>query len=724
MNDNKPKRKIKWLPIILIILILILFIWLIWNLLNPAPIETNIEQLKKFLEEAAASPTDGNYFSSIVLSDFQRKLMFTYNGQNYIIGLTQENADLLSNYFGNIDKITPENNILNLPLIPGGINQLFYYKNPNYNPSDPNSVQYFSAGIYQVSYVVQESIWYKLLVTFGPMLLLFLLMWFLYRAQMKAGGGIFNPGKNQAQKIISDKKFSDIAGNEEVKEEVKELVDYLKNPTKYSAAGARIPKGILLGGPPGTGKTLIAKATAGEANVPFYFISGSNFVEMYVGVGAKRVRELFKDARKEAPAIIFIDEIDAVGRSRGAGIGGGNDEREQTLNQLLVEMDGMAENSGILIMAATNRTDVLDPALLRPGRFDRTITVNLPDIKEREEILKLHAKGKRIDPEVTFTNLAKRTPGYSGAQLENVINEAALLSVRENTGVITKLQIDEAIDRVMSGPAKKTRTISPEELTMVAYHEAGHAVVGLKVPGGNKVQKITIIPRGNAGGYNLMLPEKEKYNKTKLELESMIKSYMGGRAAEEIIYGKENISTGAADDIQRATSIARRMVTEWGMSSLGPIQYEEPEGSVFLGRDYTKSKFTSDALSNEIDTEVRKIITSAQKEAKKIIEDNKKLLELIKTLLLKKETIVAEEIEYIEKNMKLPPEEEIETKKENFQVNIDEILETVEHETPKNKKNTKEIEVTKETKTKTTTVTVSKKKSDSNKNKENQKDKK
>ena len=728
MNDNKPKRKIKWLPIILIILILILFIWLIWNLLNPAPIETNIEQFAKFLSEAKADPTDGNYFSSIILSDFQRKLMFTYNGQNYIVGLTQGLADSISKYFAN-PSIAENANPLDFPLLDkaaGGINQLFYFKeNLNYNPSDPNnSVQYFSAGIYQVSYVVQESIWYKLLVTFGPMLLLFLLMWFLYRAQMKAGGGIFNPGKNQAQKIISDKKFSDIAGNEEVKEEVKELVDYLKNPTKYSAAGARIPKGILLGGPPGTGKTLIAKATAGEANVPFYFISGSNFVEMYVGVGAKRVRELFKDARKEAPAIIFIDEIDAVGRSRGAGIGGGNDEREQTLNQLLVEMDGMAENSGILIMAATNRTDVLDPALLRPGRFDRTITVNLPDIKEREEILKLHAKGKRIDPEVTFTNLAKRTPGYSGAQLENVINEAALLSVRENTGVITKLQIDEAIDRVMSGPAKKTRTISPEELTMVAYHEAGHAVVGLKVPGGNKVQKITIIPRGNAGGYNLMLPEKEKYNKTKLELESMIKSYMGGRAAEEIIYGKENISTGAADDIQRATSIARRMVTEWGMSSLGPIQYEEPEGSVFLGRDYTKSKFTSDALSNEIDTEVRKIITSAQKEAKKVIEDNKKLLELIKTLLLKKETIVAEEIEYIEKNMKLPPEEEIETKKENFQVNIDEILETVEHETPKNKKNTKEIEVTKETKTKTTTVTVSKKKSDSNKNKENQNDKK
>lgn len=712
MNDNKHKKKIRWLPIILIILILILFFWLIWYLLHPAPIETNIGQFSKFINEAAASPTDENYFSSIILSDFQRKLLFTYKGQNYIVGLTQGLADSLSKYFAN-----PSNtNELQLPNIPS-VEQLFYYKlNPSFNSSDPNSIQYLSAGKYQVSYVVQESIWYKLLVSFGPMLLLFLLMWFLYRSQMKAGGGIFNPGKNQAQKIISDKKFADIAGNEEVKEEVKELVDYLKNPAKYSAAGARIPKGILLGGPPGTGKTLIAKATAGEANVPFYFISGSNFVEMYVGVGAKRVRELFKEARKEAPAIIFIDEIDAVGRSRGAGIGGGNDEREQTLNQLLVEMDGMAENSGILIMAATNRTDVLDPALLRPGRFDRTITVNLPDIKEREEILKLHAKGKRIDPEVTFANLAKRTPGYSGAQLENVINEAALLSVRENTGVITKLQIDEAIDRVMSGPAKKTRTISPEELTMVAYHEAGHAVVGLKVPGGNKVQKITIIPRGNAGGYNLMLPEKEKYNKTKLELESMIKSYMGGRAAEEIIYGKENISTGAADDIQRATSIARRMVTEWGMSSLGPIQYEEPEGSVFLGRDYTKAKFTSDALSNEIDTEVRKIITSAQKEAKKVIEDNKKLLELIKTLLLKKETIVAEEIEYIEKNMKLPPEEEIETKKETFNVNIDEILETVEHEVPKKEKNTKEVEVTKETKT--TTVTTSKKKIET-KNKEN-----
>ncbi|MBD5422944.1 MAG: ATP-dependent zinc metalloprotease FtsH [Mycoplasma sp.] len=694
MNDNKPKRRIRWVPIILIALIVILFIWLIYYLFfSPRVEETSINKFVEYLNASKVSDVDKNYFSNITISDYQRKLLFTYYNEgkatNYVVGLTQGMADKLSDYFTFGTLPDPTTTTTSFPNFTN-VNEFF-----NFEKSLGVIVP---AGSWNSTYVVQESIWYRLLVSFGPMLLLFLLMWLLYRSQMRAGGGIFNPGKNQAQRIISDKKFSDIAGNEEVKEEVKELVDYLKYPGKYSAAGARIPKGILLGGPPGTGKTLIAKATAGEANVPFFFISGSNFVEMYVGVGAKRVRELFKEARKEAPAIIFIDEIDAVGRSRGAGIGGGNDEREQTLNQLLVEMDGMTENSGILIMAATNRTDVLDPALLRPGRFDRTITVNLPDIKEREEILKLHAKGKRIDPDITFKNLAKRTPGYSGAQLENVINEAALLSVRENTGIITKAQIDEAIDRVMSGPAKKTRTISPEELEMVAYHEAGHAVVGIKVPGGNKVQKITIIPRGNAGGYNLMLPEKEKYNKTKLELEAMIKSFMGGRAAEEIIYGKENISTGAADDIQKATSIARRMVTEWGMSSLGPIQYEEPEGSVFLGRDYTKTKFTSDALSNEIDNEVRKIITSAQKDAKKVILENQKLLELIKTLLLERETIVSEEIEYIAKNMKLPPAEEEEKKiKVNVDIKVDDILNNIEHsKTKKDNKDgnskTKEIE--------------------------------
>ena len=687
MGDNKPpkKRIPRWFLVIVILIIALLLFLLFWNLLNPKPTKVGMDFFKQKLNEAYENPFDDKYFTSINVSDFQRRISFTYNDGNsqisYFTGVTQGQADFFSGYFSGVYLYGPESGLpeLNFDSATGGygIKEFFSYAKNNQvigllPDEEPN---------FTMSYVVEQSIWYNLLITFGPVLLIFILMFFLYRSQMKSGGGIFNPGKNQAQKIISDKKFSDIAGNEEVKEEVKELVDYLKSPQKYAAAGARIPKGILLGGPPGTGKTLIAKATAGEANVPFFFISGSNFVEMYVGVGAKRVRELFKEARKESPAIIFIDEIDAVGRSRGAGIGGGNDEREQTLNQLLVEMDGMTENSGILIMAATNRTDVLDPALLRPGRFDRTITVNLPDIKEREEILKLHAKGKRIDPEVTFKNLAKRTPGYSGAQLENVINEAALLSVREQSGLITKKQIDEAIDRVMAGPAKKTRTISPEELEMVAYHEAGHAVVGLKVPGGNKVQKITIIPRGNAGGYNLMLPEKEKYNKTKLELEAMIKSFMGGRAAEEIIYGEENISTGAADDIQKATSIARRMVTEWGMSSLGPIQYEEPEGSVFLGRDYAKTKVLSDALNQDIDNEVKKILINAKKVALKIIKENMELLRLIKDLLLERETIVAEEIEYIEKNMKLPPkelEEQIVANKK--QVNVDELLDKIHPE--------------------------------------------
>ncbi|WP_185939017.1 ATP-dependent zinc metalloprotease FtsH [Mycoplasmopsis arginini] len=479
---------------------------------------------------------------------------------------------------------------------------------------------------------------------------------FSLKSMAKRGmGGEFGIGnKSLAQRVYSDKKFSDIAGNEEVKEEVFELVDYLKNPKKYDAAGARIPKGILLGGPPGTGKTLIAKATAGEANVPFFFISASNFVEMFVGLGAKRVRDMFEDARKHAPAIIFIDELDAVGRSRGAGIGGGNDEREQTLNQLLVEMDGIKENSGVLIMAATNRTDVLDPALLRPGRFDRTITVGLPDIKEREAILKLHSRGKRIDNSINFAQLARRTPGFSGAQLENVINEASLLSVREKSEFITLDQIDEAIDRVMSGPAKKSRTISKKENIAVAYHEAGHAVVGLKIKGGNKVQKITIIPRGQAGGYNLMMPEEEKYNHSKSELLAIITSFMGGRVAEAIIYGKDNVSTGASDDIAKATNIARKMVTEWGLSDLGPIKYEEDTSNPFLGRDYMKNASFSSKIGQEIDEEIRKIILTVEKNAHKIISENRQLLELIKDALIIKETIVAEEIEYIAEHMKLP----------------------------------------------------------------------
>ena len=516
------------------------------------------------------------------------------------------------------------------------------------------------AGTLNVVGVPTASLWDKIksvITTLIPIMISILILYAIFAAYSRTGmmgeGGMLSK-KSLAQRVYTDKKFKDIAGNEEVKEEVWELVDYLKNPKKYSGAGARIPKGILLGGPPGTGKTLIAKATAGEANVPFFFISASNFVEMFVGLGAKRVRDMFEEARQNAPAIIFIDELDAVGRSRGAGIGGGNDEREQTLNQLLVEMDGIKENSGILIMAATNRTDVLDPALLRPGRFDRIINVSLPDIKEREEILKLHAKGKRIDPNVKFNLIARRTPGFSGAQLENVINEATLLSVRENTKLITLAQIDEAIDRVMAGPAKKSRTISEKENIAVAYHEAGHAVVGIKIAGGNKVQKITIIPRGQAGGYNLMLPEEEKYNRSKVELMAMITSFMGGRVAEAIIYGKDNVSTGASDDIAKATRIARKMVTEWGMSNLGPIKYEEDTDTPFLGRDYMKNASFSSQTAQEIDIEVRKIILAAELKAHKIITENQDLLELIKDALIINETITAEEIDYIAKYKKLP----------------------------------------------------------------------
>ena len=657
MQNQNKKRKIPLFQIVLILVVLTIFGIFLYNLLAPKPTDATFSQFEAKIKEAFQSSSEANKFDFIKAAPLEQTIYFRINGKDYVTGASSEEFKSLSLW-------------------------MLGEKNPFPNITSswkPEQIFKNSEKVYIVARNVPPSMLWRFIQIFGPVMIIGLIMFILYRAQMKAGGGgIFNPGKNQAQKIISNKRFSDIAGNEEVKEEVWELVDYLKNPGKYSAVGARIPKGILLGGPPGTGKTLIAKATAGEANVPFFFISGSNFVEMFVGVGAKRVRELFKEARREGHAIIFIDELDAVGRSRGAGLGGGNDEREQTLNQLLVEMDGMTENSGILVMAATNRTDVLDPALLRPGRFDRSITVNLPDVKEREAILKLHAKGKRIDSDITFASLAKRTPGYSGAQLENVINEAALLSVREETGVITKTQIDEAIDRVMAGPAKKTRTISPEELEMVAYHEAGHAVVGLKVPGGNRVQKITIIPRGMAGGYNLMLPEKEKFNKTKLELEAMIKSYMGGRAAEELIYGSENISTGASDDIHRATSIARRMVAEWGMSDLGPIQYEEPEGSVFLGRDFTKTK-VSDAISHEIDTEVRKIIQHAQKVAGEILKENRQLLELIKTSLLENETIVAEEIEYIATHMQLPPKVEIETKKtKNENLDFDQILKDAE----------------------------------------------
>ena len=440
-------------------------------------------------------------------------------------------------------------------------------------------------------------------------------------------------------------KFDDVAGCDEEKEEMKEIIDYLKSPQKFSSMGARIPKGILMVGNPGTGKTLLAKAVAGEANVPFYSISGSDFVEMFVGVGASRVRDMFKKAKQTAPCMIFIDEIDAVGRQRGAGLGGGHDEREQTLNQMLVELDGMSDNSGIIVIAATNRPDVLDPALLRPGRFDRQITVSLPDLKGREAILKVHARNKKIAEDVDLAALARRTPGFSGADLENVLNEAAILTVRENKNLIDLAAVDEAIDRVMMGPAKKSRTYDEHTKKLVAYHEAGHAIVGLNLPDGAVVQKVTIIPRGNAGGYNLITPRKERILNSKKELLQTITSYMGGRTAEELFF--DDITTGASGDIQAATRIAKDMVTTYGMSDLGPIQYGSGNDSVFLGRDYASPSNASSQVAYEIDTEVRKIIDKCHDEAKKILKAHKDELIKIAEALIVNETLTAEEIEEI-----------------------------------------------------------------------------
>jgi len=440
-------------------------------------------------------------------------------------------------------------------------------------------------------------------------------------------------------------KFSDVAGCDEEKEEMAEIIEYLKTPRKFAKMGARIPKGILMVGNPGTGKTLLAKAVAGEANVPFYSISGSDFVEMFVGVGASRVRDMFKTAKQNAPCMIFIDEIDAVGRQRGAGVGGGHDEREQTLNQMLVEMDGMADNSGIVVIAATNRPDVLDPALLRPGRFDRQITVSLPDLKGRAAILKVHARNKNIAEGVDLEALARRTPGFSGADLENVLNEAAILAVRNNEEKITLEDVDEAIDRVMMGPAKKSRTYDEHTKKLVAYHEAGHAIVGLNLKDGAIVQKVTIIPRGNAGGYNLITPRKEKILNSKKELIDTITSYMGGRTAEEIFF--DDITTGASGDIDAATKIAKDMVTTYGMSDLGPIKYDNNSGSVFLGRDYTAHSNASSQVAYEIDIEVRKVINECHDYAKKIILSHKKELIAIAEALIANETLTAEEIQDI-----------------------------------------------------------------------------
>ena len=473
-------------------------------------------------------------------------------------------------------------------------------------------------------------------------------MVFLFKYMNAAGGGnakAFEFGNSRAKLEKNEKtRFSDVAGADEEKEEVKELVDFLKNPKRFADMGAKIPRGVLLVGPPGTGKTLLARAVAGEANVPFYSISGSEFVEMFVGVGAGRVRDMFKTAKQNAPCIIFIDEIDAVGRQRGTGVGGGHDEREQTLNQLLVEMDGFEGNEGVIVLAATNRADVLDPALLRPGRFDRQIHVSNPDRRARAQILAVHARNKKLAPDVDFDNIARRTPGFSGAQLANVLNEAALLAVRLGHSVITLEDVDEAIDRVIGGPAKKSRKYTEKERKLVAYHESGHAIVGLTLEDANQVQKVTIVPRGDAGGYNLMTPKDETYFETKQQLLAEIAGFMGGRVAEEIFFG--DISSGAANDIQQATRIARMMVTELGMSELGPIKYDSGQNAVFLGRDYSQLSNThSGQIAFEIDQQVRKIIDDAHQEATDIINANKDKLETIANALLEYETLNAEQIQ-------------------------------------------------------------------------------
>ena len=485
----------------------------------------------------------------------------------------------------------------------------------------------------------------------------------------KSNNNSMDFGRSKA-KLSEEAKahFSDVAGLTEEKEEVAELIDFLKNPKKFQKLGARIPKGVLLVGPPGTGKTLLAKAVAGEANVPFFYISGSDFVELFVGVGASRVRDMFKEAKRSAPCLIFIDEIDAVGRQRGTGLGGGHDEREQTLNQLLTEMDGFGANEGIIIIAATNRPDVLDPALLRPGRFDRQVTINLPDSKGREAILKVHSKNKILAKDVNLKNLSQRTPGFSGADLENLLNEAALLAVRRNKEAITMDEIDEATDRVLMGPAKTSRQITEKEKKLVSIHEAGHAVIGIKLEDANEVHKITIIPRGMAGGYTMMLPREEKLAVlTKKELLAEITGLLGGRVSEELFL--KETTTGASDDFKKATRIARSMVTEYGMSNLGPMQYEQQNSSVFLGRDYGKQKDFSDQVALEIDRETRKIIEECYETAKKIISSNKELIELLSDALMKYETLTKEQIEYIVKNGNINFKEE--TKKD--ELTIDEL---------------------------------------------------
>ncbi|WP_296044428.1 ATP-dependent zinc metalloprotease FtsH [uncultured Alteromonas sp.] len=496
----------------------------------------------------------------------------------------------------------------------------------------------------------QPSILTSIFISWFPMLLL-IAVWIFFMRQMQGGGGrgAMSFGKSKARLLSEDQiktTFADVAGCDEAKEDVSELVDFLRDPSKFQKLGGKIPKGVLMVGPPGTGKTLLAKAIAGEAKVPFFTISGSDFVEMFVGVGASRVRDMFEQARKAAPCIIFIDEIDAVGRQRGAGLGGGHDEREQTLNQMLVEMDGFEGHEGIIVIAATNRPDVLDPALLRPGRFDRQVVVGLPDIRGREQILKVHVRKVPIADDVEPSVIARGTPGFSGADLANLVNEAALFAARANRRLVSMEEFEKAKDKIMMGSERKSMVMSEEEKTMTAYHEAGHAIVGRMVPEHDPVYKVSIIPRGRALGVTMYLPEQDRVSHTKQHLESMISSLFGGRLAEQIIYGSEKVTTGASNDIERATDIARKMVTQWGLSDkMGPMLYAEEEGEVFLGKSMSKASSMSDDTARAIDAEIKSVIDRNYDRAQSILEENIDILHSMKDALMKYETIDAKQID-------------------------------------------------------------------------------
>ncbi|WP_338983541.1 ATP-dependent zinc metalloprotease FtsH [Spiroplasma endosymbiont of Othius punctulatus] len=570
-----------------------------------------------------------------------------YLNANEFIQMVQDGKILAQNvtgqYVGTSDRIV----ISGYFIQGGGYGQFVFEYNPIIN-NDPAFGDFIGQ---MVSRTKVQNPWMGLLSSFLPMIILICFYIWIFSAMSKGGaGGMLGGQKSKPRQVKSTVKFSDIAGINEEKLELQELVDYLKKPEKYAQYGARVPKGVLMEGPPGTGKTLLAKAVAGEAGVAFFSMAGSEFEEMFVGLGASRVRDLFNDAKKTAPCIIFIDEIDAVGRKRNSSMGGGT--TEQTLNQLLVEMDGFESNSGIIVMAATNRADVLDNALLRPGRFDRTIQISLPDIREREAILKLHARNKSVSPKVDWRNIAERTPGFSGAQLENVLNEAAILIVRNEKKIIDVTDIDEAIDRVIGGPAKKSRAMTVHDKDIVSYHEAGHALIGMKLESASKVQKVTIIPRGSAGGYTIMTPKDESNFSSIDDLKATITGYLGGRAAEEIMFGKTKVTTGAHDDLDKATNIARRMITQFGMSGLGLTKFVTMQEDA---AGYMKGTY-SDVVASKIDEELSKMLNESYAEAIKVINANKPELELIAESLRVLETITSEQIAYIDKHMKLPEE--------------------------------------------------------------------